>query len=72
MDNYYSSRVMEYTWHILFGEPPTARALEELSINFCDMSSSDQTAEIEATREHSVVKKTLAPRLLSETCLKNC
>ena len=39
MDNYYSSRVMEYTWHILFGDPPTARALKELSSGFCNMSS---------------------------------
>lgn len=28
MDNYFSGRVMEYTWHILFGDPPVTQALD--------------------------------------------
>lgn len=35
MDNYFSSRVMEYTWHILFGDPPVTGDLK-LKANFCD------------------------------------
>jgi hypothetical protein len=35
MDNYYSSRVMEYTWHILFGDLPVTRALK-LNGDICE------------------------------------
>lgn len=34
MENYYSSRVMEYTWHILFGDPPVTGALDRSGL--CD------------------------------------
>lgn len=40
MDNHFSGRIMEYTWHILFGDPPVTQALDEVSRNFCDTSTS--------------------------------
>ena len=32
---YYSSRVMEFTWHVLFGEKNEAEILAECDIFYC-------------------------------------
>lgn len=41
IESHYSGRVMEYTWHILFGDPPVAQAFDFRSA-VCEDDTSDQ------------------------------
>lgn len=36
MNSYRAGRMMEYTWHMIFGEPPMIEAVPECELLYCD------------------------------------
>jgi hypothetical protein len=35
MNSYRTGRMMEYTWHLIFGEPPIMEAVRECDLLYC-------------------------------------